>query len=105
MIYKNKNGKEIKEAQDIGTIKYIALINNRYFVDFEEVEYKRGKGSYAREGFQGLNAIPSANNIILSENKKDAKIIEAKINLKSFLTQILSNADYKFYSIEIIEID
>jgi hypothetical protein len=100
------NGNIIKEAQELGTRKYNLMINKRYLVEFKENDRKRstGKGSYSNGEFGALNALPIQDIIITSLNKKDAMIIDGRINLKSIMNKILSDLGYKFYNIEIIEI-
>lgn len=100
----NINGNKIEEASEIGTLKYNLKINNRYFVRFKEIENNRGKGSYHNGVFNGLSALPSTDEIVVSNKKEDGMIIEGKINLKSIMTKVLSDWNYKFYNIEIIEI-
>lgn len=90
--------------EEIGTRKYNIMINKKYIVEFKEVEEETGKGSYSNSEFTGFNAIPSTDIIITSEDKKEAKIIDGKFNLKSVMNKILSDTNYKFYNIEIIEI-
>lgn len=91
-------------SEEIGTRKYNIMINKKYIVDFKEVEEKTGKGSYSNGELTNFNAIPSTDIIITSEDKKEAKIIDGKFNLKSVMNKILSDTNYKFYNIEIIEI-
>lgn len=98
------NGNAINEANDIGTTKYNLKINNRYLVRFKETENKIGKGSYHNGLLAGLSALPSTDEIVVSDKKEDAKVIDGKTNLKSIITKLLSDWNYKFYNIEIIEI-
>ena len=98
-------GNEIKELQEIGTRKYNLMINKRYLVDFKETDSRIGKGSYSNGAFNGLNAILPKDIIIVSEEKKDAKIIDGRTNLKTTLEKIMSDFSYQFYNIEIIEIE
>lgn len=97
-------GNKIKTCQEIGTYNYNILINKMYLVDFKEIDDNSGKGAYSNGQFESLNAIRPADIIIVSENKKEAKIIEGKINLKSIITKLLSNSNYKFYDIQIVEV-
>lgn len=97
------DGNKIKEVQEIGTRRYIIKINNRFFVDFKENENdKKGKGSYSNGAFN-LSALPATDIIVVSENIKDAHLIDGKINLKSIIDKLVGNMYYKFYEIEIIE--
>lgn len=91
--------------KELGTLKYNIKINKKYFVKFEEVEDNRGKGSYHNGVLNGLSAIPTTDEIVVSDKKEEAEIIEGKINLKSIMTKLLSDWNYKFYNIEIIEIE
>ena len=96
-------GNKIKEAQEIGTRRYIIKINNKFFVDFkEDKKNKRGKGAYSNGSFN-LVSPPATDIIIVSKNIKDAHIIDGRINLKSIIDKLLGNLFYKFYEIEIIE--
>ncbi len=99
------NGNEIKECQEIGTRKYNILINKRYLVDFKETNNESGKGSYSNGNFTGLSAIPPTDIIITSLEKKDAKLIDGRINLKTTMEKLLSDFGYQFYNIEIIEVE
>lgn len=90
--------------EEIGTRKYNIMINKKYIVEFKEVEEEIGRGSYSNGEFINFNAIPSTDIIITSEDKKEAKIIDGKFNLKSVMNKLLSDTNYKFYNIEIIEI-
>ena len=98
------NGNKIETCQEIGTRKYNILINKLYLVDFKETDSKSGKGGYSNGHFESLSAILSTDIIIVSENKKEAKLIEGKSNLKSIINKLLSDYNYKFYNIEIVEI-
>lgn len=99
-------GNEIKEAQEIGTWKYHIKINNRYFVKFKERENSnRGKGSYHNGVLEGLSAVYDTDIIVVSDKKEDAYIYDGKINMRSDIEKILRNYGYKFYNIEIIEIE
>jgi hypothetical protein len=98
------NGNKIEACQEIGTRNYNILINKLYFVDFKENSDNSGKGSYSNGQFESLNTIYPTDVIIVSENKNEAKIIEGKTNLKSIMTKLLSDWNYKFYNIEIIEV-
>lgn len=98
------NGNEIKELQEIGTRKYNLMINKMYLVDFKETDNNYGKGSYSNGQFTRLNAIMPKDIIIVSEQKENAMIIDGRFNLKSILEKIMSDLNYKFYNIEIIEI-
>ena len=91
-------------SEEIGTRKYNIMINKKYIVEFKEVEEETGKGSYSNGEFTNFNAIPSTDIIITTEDKEKAKIIDGKFNLKSVMNKILSDTNYKFYNIEIIEI-
>lgn len=91
--------------KELGTRKYNIKINNKYFVRFEEVEDNRGKGSYHNGVLNGLSSLPSTDEIITSNKKEEAYIIDGKTNLKSIITKLLSDWNYKFYNIEIIEIE
>lgn len=101
MIYKDINNKKIKEAYEIGTKKYNIIINNRYLVRFEENE-KKSRMGYSNGAFN-LYAVGTADNIIVSDKKEDAMIIDGRINLKSIIQKILNDYSYLFYEIEIIE--
>ncbi len=97
------SGNEINEAQEVGTRRYIIKINNRFFVDFKENENdRRGKGAYSNGAFS-LSSPPTVDIIVVSENIKDAYIIEGRMNLKSLIDKLLNNMLYKFFEIEIIE--
>lgn len=98
------NGNKIMGLQEIGTRKYNLMINKMYLVDFKETDNKFGKGSYSNGAFIGLNAVPSKDTIIVSEEKKDAKLIDGRINLKTTLEKLMSDLSYQFYNIEIIEV-
>ncbi len=99
------NGNIINEAREIGTIKYNLKINYRYFVRFEEIESKRGIGSYSNGALNLLNVLPNTDKIILSNKKEDAQIIDGKMNLKGLLNKLLNDWNYKFYNMEVIEIE
>lgn len=92
------------ELQEIGTRKYNIMINKKYLVRFDEPDNVTGKGSYSNGVLVGLSSVPPTDIIITSENKSEAMIIDGKFNLKSIMTKILSDMNYKFYNIEIIEI-
>lgn len=98
------NGNKIETCQEIGTRKYNILINKLYLVDFKETNNKSGKGGYSNGHFESLGSMPPADIIVVSENKKEAKLIEGKSNLKSVINKLLSDWNYKFYNIEIVEI-
>lgn len=98
------SGNEIKELQEIGTRIYNLMINKRYLVNFKQIENKKGIGGYSNGTFTDFNAIPPQDIIITSTKKEDAMIIDGKINLKSIMTKLLNDWNYKFYNIEIIEI-
>lgn len=98
------NGNKIETCQEIGTRKYNILINKLYLVDFRVIDNKFGKGGYSNGHFGDLGAIQSTDIIVVSENKEDAKLIEGRFNLKSIMTKLLSDCNYKFYNIEIVEI-
>lgn len=98
------NGNKIKELQEIGTRKYNLMINKMYLVNFKEINNSYGKGSYSNGHFTGLNTIMQNDIIIVSEDKKDAMIIDGRFNLKSILEKLMSDMNYKFYNVEIIEI-
>lgn len=90
-------------SEEIGTNNYKIMINKKWFVRFEEINNKKGIGSYSNCQFTTLNAIPSTDEIIVSENENEAYLILGKMNLKSLLNKMLSDYNYKFYSIEIYE--
>lgn len=94
----------MEELQEIGTRKYNVMINKKYLVGFKEVESKRGIGSYSNGAFDSLSAIPPTDIIVTSLDKEEAILIDGKINLKSIMTKLLSDWNYKFYNIEIIEL-
>lgn len=98
------NGNEIKECQEIGTRKYNIMINKRYLVDFKEKDDKSGKGGYSNGAFDGLSAIPPKDIIIVSEEKKDAKLIDGRFCLRSLMEKLLVDLSYQFYNIEIVEV-
>ena len=98
------NGNIIKEAQELGTRKYTLMINKRYLVDFKEKDDKSGKGGYSNGAFDRLSAIPPKDIIIVSEEKKDAKLIDGRFCLRSLMEKLLVDLSYEFYNIEIIEI-
>lgn len=91
------------ENKDLGTRKYHIKINKSYIVDFEEVEDNKGKGSYHNGVFDGIYGVPTADKIIVSDDKEKAMIIDGQVNLKSYIDKILGNWEYEFYNIEIIE--
>lgn len=95
---------DIEILEEIGTRKYHIMINKKYLVDFEEIDNKTGKGSYHNGVLTGLSALPATDKIIVSKNKKDAKLIDGRWCLKSYMEKILSDLSYKFYNIEIIEV-
>lgn len=92
------------ELEEIGTRKYNMMINKKYLVRFDEPDNVTGKGSYSNGVLVGLSSVPPTDIIITSENKSEAMIIDGKFNLKSIMTKILNDMNYKFYNIEIIEI-
>ena len=98
-------GNTIEGAYDIGTQKYNIKINNRYLADFKERKSNKGKGSYSNNVLVGLNAIYEADIIIVSENKEDAYLFDGRINMISTVEKILKNYGYKFYNLEIIELE
>lgn len=98
------NGNEIKELQEIGTRKYNMMINKMYLVDFKQTDNKSGRGGYSNGAFNGLCAIPPKDIIIVSNKKKDAKLIDGRFALKSILEKLMSDLSYQFYNIEIIEV-
>lgn len=97
-------GNKIETCQEIGTRNYNILINKLYLVGFKENNNNSGKGRYSNGHFEDLAAIPPADIIVVSENKEDAQFIEGRINLKSVMTKLLSDWNYKFYNIEIVEV-
>jgi hypothetical protein len=99
------NGNEIKETQDLGTRKYHIKINNRYFVEFKVRESKRGNGAYSNGVLVDLSAMYDTDIIVVSDKKEDAYILDGRINMISIVEKILKNYGYKFYNIEIIEIE
>lgn len=98
------NGNEIKEVQELGTRKYNIKINNRYLVGFKEIESKRGNGSYS-SNVLNIDAMYDSDIIIVSDKKEDAELFDGRINMRSTIEKILKNYGYKFYNIEIIEIE
>ncbi len=91
-------------SEELGTRKYNIMINKKYLVRFDEIDDKTGMGSYTNGVLVGFSAIPATDIMITSENKREAMIIDGKFNLKSIMTKILSDINYKFYNIEIIEL-
>ena len=91
-------------SEELGTRKYNIMINKKYLVRFDEIDDKTGMGSYTNGVLVGFSAIPATDIMITSENKREAMIIDGKFNLKSLMTKILSDINYKFYNIEIIEL-
>ena len=95
---------DIEILEEIGTRKYHIMINKKYLVRFDELDNVTGRGSYSNGVLVGLSAVPPTDIIITSENKKEAMLIDGKFNLKSIMMKILSDWNYKFYNIEIIEV-
>lgn len=82
--------------------KFILKINGKYFVDLKESESKRGKGAYCNGAFDLHSCLP-ANEIIVSDKESEACVIDGRMNLKSYIDRFISNHEYSFKSIEIIE--
>lgn len=101
---KYKNGNMIEEEKGKSTNKFILKINGRYFVDFEETRDTRGKGSYCNGAFNLHSCLP-ADEIIVSDEQSDAWIIEGRINLKSHIDKLVSNYEYSFKTLEILEVN
>lgn len=83
--------------------KYILKINGKYVVDFIETENKRGRGAYCNGAFN-LHSCLSADEVVVSEDIRDAQIIEGRINLRSYIEKIIKNDEYTFKTLEIIEV-
>ena len=98
------HGNKIEEVQEIGTRKYIIKINNRYIVDFKPNEERRGQGSYSN-GVLNLHALYNADTIIVSDNKEDSYIYDSRITIAGIIEKVLKNYGYKFYDLEVIEIE
>lgn len=85
------------------TNKFILKIDGKYFVKFEETGDTRGKGSYCNGAFNLHSCLP-ADEIIVSDEQADAEIIEGRINLRSYIEKLISNYEYVFQNLEIIEV-
>lgn len=86
------------------TNKFILKIDGKFFVKFEETGDTRGKGSYCNGAFNLHSCLP-ADEIIVSDKQSEAWIIEGRINLKSHIDKLVSNYEYSFKSLEILEVD
>ena len=101
---KYKNGNVVTEGNRKSINKFILKINGKYFVNFEETGDTRGKGAYCNGAFNLHSCLP-ANEIIVSDKQSDAWIIEGRINLKSYIDKLISNHEYSFKALEILEVD
>ena len=85
----------------MGLNKYIILLDNKYFKNFEEIDKKYGQQGHTLN----LNNYYVEDKIITTSSKLQAYIIEGQTNIMSYVDKILNKHYKEFKTLSIIKLE